>query len=273
MTKTFEIDMQGFRKALDGLHKISGKSFKDVLKSEAGQILSGAMRNTPKAKVKNIVRHNMPEGYKPENVKGNNIGEKLVIHRFGKVYHIGKPILKGYQKRETHPSLKGKSQKPKGAPKHWKPKRGGKIYEKPFPKQAWMRRQRWEEFVQESNIKTFARVANRGMTAAQFGFMADMLGIKITKNRPGYLQTEHLRNKLKAFLTPKYQNSEAQRLGFKTQIILESKGLKQTARTGAGQTLVRQVNARARFFQKAVKKGWINDIKKFMPKNYPLLFE
>lgn len=273
MTKELEIDMQGFRKVLQGLHKISGKSFRDILKSEAGQILQGAMRNTPKAKIKNIVKHNMPEGYKPANVRGNNIGEKLVIHRFGKIYHIGKPILKGYQKRQTHPALKGKSQKPEGAPKHWKPTRGGKIYEKPYSGQAWMRRPRWEQFVEESNIKTFARVANRGMTAAQFGFMADMLGIKIVKNRPSYLQTEHLRNKLKSFLKPKYLNSGAQKLGFKTQIILESKGLKQTARLGAGQILVRQVNARTKFFRKAVNRGWINDIKKFMPKNYPLLFE
>ena len=194
-----EVDLKGFQTLLHHLQKVSGKSFDDVLKSEAGMILSSATRSTPKAKVKNIVRHNMPEGVELKVNRSTAMGEKLVIHHSGKVRHIGKPILVGYQ-----PDERGKK-KPSGAGKHWKPKRGGKIYEKPYPNQSWMGRAKWNAFIEEQKIKTLGRIANRGMSAAQFGFMADLLNIKMVekRTRPAYLQTDHLRARLKPFLSPR----------------------------------------------------------------------
>ena len=254
-----EVDLKGFKTLLHHLQKVTGSSFDDVLKSEAGMILSSATRTTPKASKKNIIRHNMPEGYKFER----NIGEKLVIHHSGKVRHIGQPILAGNQ-----PDQRGQK-KPSGAGKHWKPKRGGKIYEKPYPNQSWMGRAKWNAFIEEQKIKTLGRIANRGMSAAQFGFMADLLNIKMVekRTRPAYLQTDHLRARLKPFLSPRKLGKKGE-----LQIVLESKGLKQTARTGAGNKLVNAAKGRVRLFRRAVKNDWIKDIKTFMPKNYPLLF-
>ena len=269
--KQFGYDLRGFKEVVKQLQKISGKSFQDVMKAEAGMVLSSAMRTTPKASVKNIVRHNMPEGYQVKETRSKQTGEKLVTHRFGKVYHAGKPIFKGYQDgvrvQLGSGDLAAKRNKPSGAGKNWKPKRGGKIYEKPYPNQAWMGRAKWNEFVEESRIKTIAKVANRGMSAAQFGFMADMLGIKIVekRNRPKYLKTAHLREKLTPFLMPRFESVQ-------TVIVLESKGLKQTARTGAGAKLAKAAKGRVNLYKRAVKKDWIQDIKTFMPKNYPLMF-
>lgn len=254
-----KVDLKGFSEVIKGLHKISGKRFSDVIKSEAGMILAGAMRSTPKASKKNIVRHNMPESYKFEGI----LGEKKVISRFGKKYHIGQPVLAGYQ-----PDERGRA-RPQGASRHWKPKRGGKIWKHPHPKQPWMGKAMWNEFIESSKIKTLGRLANRGMSAAQFGFMADLIGVKIVsaKARPNYLQTDHLRTKLRPFLSPRTKGSK--RL---FEIILESKGLEQTKRTGAGQKLDRAVQRRVTAYRKAIRKEWFNDIK-HNTKSYPLLFK
>ena len=240
MNKPLEFEIRGFKQVLAGLQKISGKSFETVLKSEAGMILGGASGNTPKAKKPAIVRHNMPEGYELGGYKG----KKTVVRRFGKNYHVGRPVL------------------------DYIGPFGGKNYKLPYT--YWMGKRKWNDYVAEATRKTEQKMDMRGLAASQFGFMADLLGITgiPKRKRPAYLQTEKLRKQVMPFIRPRRQGR-----GFQFSIILEGKGLRITSRTNAGGRLFRQAKARVSAYRKAVRNEWIKDIKKFMPKNYPLLFK
>ena len=99
---------EGFNQVIKQLSKITGKSFGKTLKAEAGAILNNALKNTPKATRKKIIKWTMPEGY----AFGYGTGGRVVTHRKGKVYHAGMPVGAG------------------------KGKRGGQLYAKPYT--YWM---------------------------------------------------------------------------------------------------------------------------------------
>ena len=127
----------------------------------------------------------------------------------------------------------------------------------------------WESFLKEQKEKAKRRAARRGMSAAQFALIATILDIDLPKPPPAYI-TKPAHEKI---LKPHVLGSYAKGEGYKYEINLESKGLRATSGSGANKKLSYAVQARVEFFKRAVNKGWIDDIKKFMPKNYPLLFK
>lgn len=234
---------EGFNQVIKQLSKITGKSFDKTLKAEAGAILQNALKNTPKATRKKIIKWTIPEGY----AYGFGMGGRVVTHRKGKVYHAGMPVGMG------------------------KGKRGGQLYRKPYT--YWMnsptRKGEWESFLKEQKEKAKRRAARRGMSAAQFALIATILKIDLPKPVPAYIKKPDHERVLKPHVMGSFTRGE----GFEYEINLESRGLRATAGSGAGKKLSFAVQARVQFFRRAVEKGWIDDIKKFMPKNYPLLFK
>lgn len=237
------VDYRGFNEAIKGLQKITGKSFEEVLKAEAGMVLNSAIRTTPKATVKKIVRYTMPEMIKHKG----GVGNRVVTYKDGKKYHVGIPVGAG------------------------KGKRGGQLYRKPYT--YWMnsptRRGRWEDFIKEQKEKVKRRTARKGLSAGQFAVMAAFLDIKLPKPPAKYLTSPTVERIAKPHILGSYKRGKDKAF----TINLESKGLRASSGSGASGKLMNATKARAAFFKKAVNKGWIQDIKKFMPKSYPLLFK
>lgn len=234
---------EGFNQVIKSLSKITGLGFEKTIKAEAGAILQNALKNTPKATRKKIIKYTLPQGY----AYGFGTGGRIVTHRKGKVYHAGIPIEGAIGKR------------------------GGQKYLKPYT--YWMNKRNkggeWESFLQEQKEKAKRRAARRGMSAAQFALMGTILGIRLPKPIPKYIANPEHERVLKPHIMGSYARGERS----KFQINLESKGLRLTKGSGANKKLSLAVQARVTFFRRAVEKGWIDDIKKFMPKNYPLLFQ
>ena len=122
-----EVDISGFRQVVKQLSKISGKDFETAMKAEAGHILSAAIRKTPKATTKKVVKRTMPQGWK----YGAHTGNRLVTEWKGKKYHVGRPIP--------------------GAGKN-----GGKYA---YPATYWMGRTDWNQFIDEQKKKVKERLA------------------------------------------------------------------------------------------------------------------
>jgi hypothetical protein len=85
-----------FGRVVAELMKISGKSFREVIRAEAAQILSGTMTSTRVASIKKIVAQQMPIGFKHSRNRGNKKFGKIG----GRFYYLG-----GRQKGENWEQL------------------------------------------------------------------------------------------------------------------------------------------------------------------------
>ena len=231
-----EVDISGFRQVVKQLSKISGKDFETAMKAEAGHILSAAIRKTPKATTKKVVKRTMPQGWK----YGAHTGNRLVTEWKGKKYHVGRPIP--------------------GAGKN-----GGKYA---YPATYWMGRTDWNQFIDEQKKKVKERLAKKGLSASQFYWMSVLLGTPMPKQPPKYIKNSKLGKIVLPFLSPRIAGKKKDR-----HIIMESKGFKMSARTKAQNKLMAATAARIKFFTKAIRKEFVKDLKGYMPKNYPLLFK
>ena len=245
--KDIVVDISGFRQVVKQLSKISGKDFETAMKAEAGHILAAAIRKTPKATKKKVVKRTMPQGFS----YGGGTGGRLVTNwTDGKNYHVGLPIQGG----GTTNAAPGKSEKKGGS------------YIKPYT--YWLRRNRWAEFIQQQKEKVKTRTAKKGLSASQFYFMSVLLGAPMPKQPPKYIKNSNLGKIVLPFLSPRVAGSKKSRI-----IILESKGFKQSIHSAAQHKLMIATAARIKFFVKAMRKEFIQDLKGYMPKNYPLLFK
>lgn len=238
-----EIDKKGFGAVVSALSRMSGKDFEYTLKAEVGHVLKGTITRLPVASVKKIVRYTMPVGYTQNRQRGN----RLVTVLNGKKYHAGEPIKGGLGKR------------------------GGQQYEKPFT--YWMNKKggedRWSDFVAKQRQKTLDRVARRGLTAGQIYTMA----------RKGGIQLPPIRNE-KVFNSEKVQKLTGSRVkaggrGSQREYTWtgESAGLKLSGIHKVQKVIEGATKARTKFFVRALDKDFISDLKTYMPKNYPLLFQ
>lgn len=239
----FQADISGFKDVVAGLQKITGKSFKEVLQAEAGHILTGAIRNTPKATAKKVVKRTMPEGYAFKK----HIGERKVTWHEGERFHVGRPV----------PSGQGK--------------RGGVRYK--FPKAKWMGQKgkdngRWARYIAEQEKKTTERILKRGLSASQFYWMGVLLNLRFPK-----MPAKYIRNPKHAKFVTKFLSPRKGARGKLYEIIMESKGFKMSGRTQAQMRIMSATKSRQTFYRREVQKKFLKNIKTNMPKNYPLLFK
>jgi hypothetical protein len=239
----FQVDISGFGQVVKGLQKITGKSFKEVLEAEAGHILTGAIRLTPKATAKKVTKRTMPEGYAFKNY----VGGRKVTWDEGKRYHVGEPV----------PSGQGK--------------RGGIRYK--YPQAQWMGKKgrnngRWARYVETQKAKTAERILKRGLSASQFYWMGVLLNIKFPKTPAKYIRDPKHAQKVVKYLSPRKGAR-----GKLYEILMQSKGFKMSKRLQMQSKILRATKSRETFFMRAVKKEFVKDLKTFMPKNYPLLFK
>ena len=231
-----KVDISGFRSVIKQLSKISGKDFETTLKAEGAHILAAAVRKTPKATKKKIVKRTMPQGFG----YGGGVGNRLVTEWKGKKYHVGLPV----------------------------PGQGKKGGNYSLPYTYWMGAADWGQFITEQKQKVKERTAKKGLGASQFYWMSVLLGQPLPKDPPKYIKNSNLGKLVLPFLSPRIAGSKKDR-----RIILESKGFKQSIHTRAQKTIMICTAARINFFVKAIRKEFIKDLKGYMPKNYPLLFK
>ena len=237
------VDISGFGQVIKGLQKITGKSFKEVLEAEAGHILDGAIRMTPKATAKKITKRTMPEGV---NFKSNEGGRKVTWHE-GKRYHVGQPIKAGTGSR------------------------GGQKYK--FPAGRWMGRKgqnngKWARYIEEQKIKTARNILKRGLSASHFYWMGVLLNIKFPK-----MPAKYIRNPKNARFVTKFLSPTKGARGKLYEIVMRSKGFKMAGKLRFQSKIIKATKARESFFIKGVKKELVKDMKTYMPKSYPLLFK
>ncbi len=244
------INIDGFGAVVTALSRMSGKDFEVVVKAEVGHVFKGAIQMLPTSMAKKIVRRTMPEGYKYKGGTGNR--KVTRIASMTRNFHAGQ-----LRKAGTGP-------------------RGGQKYE--FPKKAWMNSKApagvgsggWEAFVNLQKKKTNERIANIGTTAGIIYYMGKKGNIKF----PGTVKGE--KKIVKGNARKNVINKVAGRgQGKQREYVFtaESDGLKMAGVNGIQKVLNIATGKRAKFFVDNVNKGFINDIKKFMPKNYPLIFQ
>lgn len=220
---------------LQQLSTISGKSFKRVLKTESGHILANATSGTPKASIKKMVKRVMPQGWK----YGSHTGGRLVTNDIdGNNYHVGIPI-KGN-------GINGSSY----------------VY----PIKRWMRRNRWQQYIEEQKVKVKERLLHRGLSASQFYHMANALNLALPKLPPKYIMKPALGKIVKPRIKS-YIRGE----GSKFEIMMQSKGLKVSKATQAQRILLMKVKGRITNFKTGIRKQLFNDMK-FKTSRYPLLW-
>lgn len=273
MKKTKDaVDISGFGEVVKGLANLSGKTFKEVLKTEVGMVLNGAARKTKVADIKGrmskgklrggIVPYNLPQGF---NLLGAD-GAKLITKRNGRFYHVGEPKMVGRQ-----PNTVG-MKTPPGVKKRF-PKRGGKIYAHPYPRQQWLKEHMFGEVFPKALATTKRKITYRGITAGQFPIMAEKANIVFPIRGLG-------KNKMRAMLSPAVRKIVAPRSSgtnitqkFEAAIKVESKGIKMSATRGANRKLLEATRARINLFKnQAIKKEFYKDMKNWMPSRYPLIF-
>lgn len=256
-----QVDIKGFGSVIKGLSKISGKNFQTTLKAEMGHVFVNAIRNTPIAKSKSIIRHTMPQGMKYKGQEGN----RLVTNHRGKNKHAGALVLASVGPR------------------------GGNIFAKPFPKkkrllgrnltgQDWISTAlggrgnsdgEFKRFVQEQKDKTNIRIARRGMSAGVFYFMGVKGMIPFPKTPKAHKQiSSSVVRKTVAPTTRVKINGQ----GEQYSIMVESSGMQVAKHNNLQRKLTGAISQRIKFFKTNVRRGFTKDMKKFMPKNYPLLF-
>jgi len=228
------IDVAPLGHVLQQLSTITGKSFKRVLETESAHILANATSGTPKAKIKNIAKHVIPQGWKYKQ----HTGGKLISKRDGTNFHVGIPI-------------RGDGSN------------GSKYI---YPIKQWMRRNRWNEFVAEQEKKAKEKIALRGLAASQFYHMATALNLGLPKLPPKYIMKPALAKIVKPRIKS-YKRGEKS----KFEIMMQSKGLKVSKGTQAQRILMMKVKGRITTFKTGIRKQLFNDMK-FKTSRYPLLF-
>jgi hypothetical protein len=270
-----QVDITGFKKAVAGLAKLSGKTFEKAMESEVGMTLRGATIKTKVASIKGrksrgkirggIVPQRMPKGL--SHAGGD--GGKLVTKKDGRFYHIGEPVKAGRAK-------------PRWVTRNGKKvfKTGAKLYANPYPRQggnkgqAWLRKQMFGQYVPQQIDRTMRAIENRGITAGQFYWMAHKLGItmptnRISKDSMNAIKSTHVRK----VVFRRLGGTKKMLSGSNLTIITESRGIKMSAKRGVQQKLLESLKARTTLFRTAMKKEFYKDMKKFMPSRYPLLFK
>jgi len=278
---TKNVDISGFAAVVQGLANITGKSFKETLGTEVSMVLRGAAMKVKVASVGGkmskgrlrggIVPYNMPKGLKHTG----HDGHKLITKKDGKYYHIGEPVIIGRQPNHSNINL------PKGAKRRGGKKRGGKIYAHPYPNlgtpgrrgQAWLKNRMFGQYVPDQYRRTTDKIKHRGITAGQFAAMAQKAGLKFRVQGLG-------KDKYKAMTSSAVQRIVGPRSRgkntfqkFQAAIEVGSSGIRMSAKRGVQHKLMLATRARVNLYKnQAVKKGFINDMKHWMPSRYPLLF-
>jgi hypothetical protein len=229
------VDIAPLGYVLKQLSLITGKSFKKVLESEAGHILANATSGTKKAKLKNIAKQQLPQGWKFKR----HTGGKLVTKYNGTNFHVGIPI-------------RGDGNN------------GSKYI---YPIKQWMRRNRWNEWVAEQEKKAKQKMELRGLAASQFYHMARILNLPLPKKPPKYI----MKPALAKIVRPRIKSYKR---GEKTkfEIMLQSRGLKVSKGTQAQRVLLMKVKGRITNMKNGLRKQLFDDIK-WRTSRYPLLYK
>ena len=222
-----EIQQRKFSSVVKELSKITGLSFRKIIRAEGGHVLSGAMNATRVGSKKKIIEHQMPINFKYERNKGKK--------EFGKI---------GEQWNYL----------------------GGRFSD-----------QKWGELLGNRTKRTDRALENRGVSASQFYIMANLLKIKLPRPPKNQAITRSSHRKIRRFLRPREERKMSNR---KYQLIFDTKikGNRWTGSRGkrkfksAGFLLTSKTKARANLFSRAVRKGFLNDIK-FRTRYYPLIFK
>lgn len=276
------VDISGFGELVKQLSKMSGKDFEKTLKAEVGHVVKSTISKTPQSSIKGrktkkglkggIVPRHIPQGL--DHQKGD--GRRLITVRDGRKYHVGKPIIqrinpdervvldKAYRKRM------GINTNRYSSPSGKFPLRGGKVYL--WPKTYWLGRNKfWGEFIPKTKQKVDRKIQNIGMAGGQFYWMAKNIGLPIPGGKvkgQRLLQKSSVRSKVSKFIKPRLRSKK-----HNSTITLLSSGMKVSRYVQAQNKLMAATKGRLSFFKRSVKNGFTKDLKKYMPKNYPLLFK
>lgn len=273
-TFKMEIDKKGFDAVINRLAKISGKSREKTIKAELGHVFVGAIKQTPIATTKAIVKRTIPEG---KRYKGQKGGRLVTMHTDGKKKHIGRPIKAG----------KGKF--------------GGQYYKLPKPNQSWIgypikqtanreayktgkkkgrlkkikKKDRinsgeWQKYIFGQERKADKIIARKGLTAGVFYWMAKEGKVRFPRQPKG---ASLMRSKAVQKLVRQsiIVNNSTSKNNY--SLVIESKGMKVAGRGRLQRKLNDSIGRRKKLFLDSMEKGFIGDIKEFMPKYYPLLFK
>lgn len=239
MKPKIDVTMIGFREVVKNLQRITGKSFREVVDAEAGHILRNSVDKVPKMTTAKVVKYTLPEGVTYRKATGER---KITIDDDGKLYHVGRPVQDGF---------------------------GGYKY----PKGRWMgqkgkNNKRFARYIQKQKAKAKERILRKGLSASQFYAMSVALNLPMPKKLPAYITKASHYKIVKKFIG----NSKRVGVGSLYQLSLGSNGLRFSRPTRAQANLTNSLNRRKKFFIDRIQGRSPKALKKFMPKNYPLLF-
>jgi len=273
-TFRLEIDKKGFDAVIERLANISGKTREKTIKAELGHVFVGAIKQTPIATTKAIVKRTIPEG---KRYKGQKGGRLVTMHTDGKKKHVGRPIK----------SVKGEF--------------GGQYYKLPYPFQSWIgypikqtaKRQayktgkkkgrlkkikkkdrinsgEWPKYIFGQERKADKIIARKGLTAGVFYWMAKEGKVRFPRQPKG---ANLMRSKEVTKLVRQSIRVKDKKVKNDYTLAIASVGMKVAGRAGLQRKLDDSIQRRQKLFLDSMQKGFIDDLKKFMPKYYPLLFK
>ena len=176
----------------------------------------------------------------------------------GKTYHVGEPISGG-----RHPDERGKG-KPLGAKKGWKPKRGGKIWIRPHPKQGWMGKAKFEIYKKAATEKTKRKLELVGLSGGQFIAMAEKAQIPLPNGVKGRAKAS--KPAIQKIVRP-YVIGKVSGKRYDRQILLQSDGLEISGVVNAQKVLMIATSNRTKYFIDNLNRNMNKEIKKWMPKS------
>jgi len=269
------VDITGFSEVVNQLAKITGKEFDQVLKAEVGHVLKGAMSRTKISSVNGrlkkgkrsggIVPRHIPQGLKHQRGQG----DKMITKQEGRTFHVGEPILLRQNPDERL------LQKPKGFKKKTgvgrgkgvHPKRGGKVWLKPYG--PWMGKAKFTRYVDQQRNRVDRKIDRIGMGRGQWYWHAMRFGLMLPGSVPH--EAKLLKPKIRALVNP-YIKPKTKIVKRVCQYTIETSGAKVTGHSDGAMAINIATKARMNLFRTAVKKEFVKDIKHYMPKKYPLLF-
>lgn len=269
-----EIDKKGFDVVIDRLTKISGKSREKTIKAELGHVFVGAIKSTPIATTKAIVKRTMPEG---KRYKGQKGGRLVTMHTDGKKKHVAKPVLRftGYfgGKYYSHPhpnqSWIGYPIKQTAKREAYKTgKKKGRL--KAIKKKNRINSGEWPKYILGQERKADKIIARKGLTAGVFYWMAKEGKVRFPRQPKGgsLMRSKEVKKLVRQSVRVKNTKSKND-----YSLVIESKGMKVSGRGRLQGKLNDAIYRRKKLFLDSMEKGFIDDIKNFMPKYYPLLFK
>lgn len=271
--KSSYADISGFGEVVKQLSKITGKNFEQVLQAELGHVLKGAMGKTKMASVNGRMRKGVRKGgivprHIPEGLKyAKGDGGKLITQYQGIKYHVAEPKL--LIKHADERSFQKIPQKGVGRGRGLHPKRGGKVWLKPAG--PWLGRDKfWGEMMPKWKSTVDRKIPNIGMGKGQWYWSAMKLGLKLP--RPVGGEAKLLKPRIRSLVQPFIRPRKVVRKR-EASYIIETRGADITKHTRGAYALNSSASGRIKFFKMNVKKGFINDMKNYMPKKYPLLFK